>query len=115
MSEITDASASALSPISSRYCRRCASSTSGARAMRARLSSWFSGLRISWLVLARNALFARFAASASSRAFASACSSRRCSVTSSVVQTVPPLLGCCGSTARARRRHRMRLPSWRAT
>ena len=42
-------------------------------ASRARPSRPFSGVRISWLVLARKALLARLAASAASRAAASAC------------------------------------------
>jgi hypothetical protein len=46
-------------------------------ARRARPSRPFSGVRISWLVLARNALLARLAASAASRAAASAASRRR--------------------------------------
>ena len=60
------------SQICSMYCRRRRSSTSGVRASCARPTSAFSGVRISWLVLARNALLAWLAASAASRAAASA-------------------------------------------
>ena len=114
-SEITAASVSALSPICSRYWRRRASSTSGRRASRARPTSPFSGVRISWLVLARKALFARLAASASSRALASACSKRRRSVMFSTIQMVPPRIGCVGSTALASMRHQKLVPSRRTS
>ena len=45
-------------------------------------STPFSGVRISWLIVARKLLFARFAASAFSFACSSTCASRFCSVTS---------------------------------
>jgi hypothetical protein len=77
------ASACALSAIWSRYWRRRSSPMSGARASRPGRSCRCSGVRNSWLVLARKALLARLAASAASRARASACSNWRRSVTSS--------------------------------
>jgi hypothetical protein len=73
MSEMMPVSDCALSLIWSRYWRRRSSSMSGARARSARPIMPFSGVRSSWLVLARKALLARLAASASSRARASAC------------------------------------------
>ncbi len=112
MSERMADSVSAESQICSMYCSRRRSSTSGVRASCARPTSAFSGVRISWLVLARNALLARLAASASSRARASACSTRRRSVTSSASQMVP-LAGCVGSSALASRRPVKVLPSRR--
>ena len=79
----------ALSTIWPRYCWRSAASSAGCCARRARPSRPFSGVRISWLVLARKALLARLAASAWSSAWASAWSIRRRSVMSSAIQSVP--------------------------
>ena len=45
----------------------------------------FIGVRISWLMLARNSLFARLAASAASRACCSSSAARFCSVTSRAI------------------------------
>ena len=50
----------------------------------------FIGVRISWLMLARNSLFARLAASAASRACRSSSSARLCAVMSLYVDTKPP-------------------------
>ena len=106
-------SRSALSPIWSRYWRSRSGGTPGWRARRASPVRPFSGVRISWLVLARKALLARLAASAASRALASACSARRSAVTSSAIQIVPPWVGLSGSIALARSRTVKPLPSRR--
>ena len=50
----------------------------------------FIGVRISWLIVARNSLFARLAASAASRACRSSSSARLCAVMSLYVDTKPP-------------------------
>ncbi|MNI08579.1 hypothetical protein D3C73_616210 [compost metagenome] len=70
----------------------------GDRSVRA--SAWatpmtpFSGVRISWLILARKRLLARLAASAASRASARASASRFRSVMSEqTVTTPPPVVG----------------------
>ncbi len=55
-------------------------------------STPFSGVRISWLMLARNSLFARLAASAASRAAAMAPAVSLCSVISVSTVTAPPSL-----------------------
>ena len=52
-------------------------------------STPFIGVRISWLILARNELFAWFAASAASRAMRSASSLRLCCVTSRATAMLP--------------------------
>src|SRR5271165_6108003 len=49
----------------------------------------FMGVRISWLILARNSLLARLAASAASLAIFSSCSARLRSVTSRNPHTCP--------------------------
>ena len=109
------ASACALSRICARYCWRRSSASPSCIASRVRPSKPLSGVRISWLVLARKALFARLAASAASRAAARASSSRRRSVTSSAIQIVPPLRGSLRSTTCASSRHQKLLPSLRRT
>ena len=50
----------------------------------------FIGVRISWLIVARNSLLARLAASAASRACRSSSSARLCAVMSLYVDTKPP-------------------------
>ena len=85
----------------------------GCIASRARPSRPLSGVRISWLVLARKALLARLAASAASRASASACCVWRRSVMSSAVQMVPPPIRLLGSTDCACRRAQNSVPSRR--
>ena len=50
----------------------------------------FIGVRISWLIVARNSLLARLAASAASRACRSSSSARLCAVMSLYVATKPP-------------------------
>ena len=50
----------------------------------------FIGVRISWLMVARNSLLARLAASAASRACRSSSSARLCTVMSLYVDTKPP-------------------------
>ena len=54
----------------------------------------FIGVRISWLMLARKALFARLAASAASVAACSSASVRLRCVTSSAKTTIPTIWFC---------------------
>ena len=103
----------ALSWICSRYCWRRGGAMPGCNAMRASPISAFSGVRIAWLVWARNALLARLAASAASRASVSARSVSRRSVTSSAIQMVPSSPASLRSTICASTRHQNRLPSRR--
>ena len=113
MSEMMPVRLCVLSIICARYCWRRASGQPGCIASRARPSRPLSGVRISWLVLARKALLARLAASAASRASASACCVWRRSVMSSAVQMVPPPIGLLGSTDCACRRAQNSVPSRR--
>ena len=108
-------SSCALSSICARYCCSRCGGRPGWRASRARPVRPFSGVRISWLVLARKSLLARLAASAASSARANACAAWRASVTSSAIQMVPLVAGWRGSMALARRRAWKVLPSRRAT
>ncbi|MNS89113.1 hypothetical protein D3C72_1231140 [compost metagenome] len=74
--------------ISSSISRCCSSRSVRARAWATPMTP-FRGVRISWLILARNWLLARLAASAASRASARAWASRFRSVMSEQTVTVP--------------------------
>ncbi len=82
---------------------------------RAKPSTPLSGVRISWLIVARKLLLARLAASASRCASASSSSARRRSVMSSTTQMVPVSWRRFGSTARPRMRSNSLVPSARGT
>ena len=96
-----------------RYSRRRAGASDSSCSSRARPITPLSGVRISWLMVARKALLASLAISACRLASASSRSARRRSVMSSATQIVPRASGRCASTGRARSRASTGTPSGR--